>query len=636
MLLFIFLICVTLNDLSFSEAESLAYSTGDTALLSEISPYWGYDDRAVFLQKYNNVYNDLQEIDHIFQIIGQSEEFSEEEFILWERVEIENFSDHDKIKISALLYVSCSETAVELGQVFFDKSRTNLTNYSLSGFFLTNEQYFEPLELQEISIFNSYQYDLCGFTLIKPVLPQINSPSLINLSYTLSTFRTMWGDDFIYYLPLLNTVKTDTLEISIISDKNFEWTILDYSGEFIKYDNNNNLKLIFTDLPAFTGNSEEQNDPNLVISSFNDLNEIGEKSRIFFEIDDTSEILISKAVELTYALSKEEAAKRIYDFVSNDISYIALEWGWKGYYPSQPSLTLKNGYGDCKDKVILLLTLFHLADINAWPVLLGTRETEDIITDPPAVFFNHVIATVEINGDTVFCDPAYSYYPFGYLPPQDRRRRGLIIYENNHKYITIPSNVYKTGHIRRIEGSVNDRGLADITVVDSIYGYISTFYTVNLLEKGTEIVSTWFLEKLPGWNITSIWSNILDNRDVLIGGRFFKKITDDSTTAIFLSLLNIDLPQLQDIWTQGPLVFNVSMNLEIPDGFIIIIPENHSIQNEMISADFTYSFSSNTLKIDENVEIISDKIISDRNLYLYNSFLISNLSRRPFIIKILE
>ncbi len=636
MLLFIFLISVTLNDLSLSEAESLAYSTGDTTLLSEVSPYWGYYDRAVFLQRYDKVYNDLQDNNNLFQIIGQSDGFSEEEFILWERVEIEKFSDNDKIRISALLYVTCSETAEELSQVFFDKSRTNLTNYSLSGFFLTNKQNFEPLELQEISIFNSSHYDLCGFTLIKPVLPQINSPSLINLSYELSTFRTMWGNDFIYYLPLLNTVKTETLEISIISDNNFQWTLLDYPGAFTEYENKYSLELIFTELPAITGNSPEQNDPNLVISSFNDLNEIGEKSRIFFETDDTSEILISKVVELTYALSKEEAAKRIYDFVSNEISYIALEWGWKGYYPSQPSLTLKNGYGDCKDKVILLITLFHLADIQAWAVLLGTRETEDIIADPPAVFFNHVIAAVEINGDTVFCDPAYSYYPFGYLPLHDRSRGGLIIYENNHKYVTTPSNVYKTGHIRIIEGSVNNRGLAEITVVDSIYGYISPFYTDNLLEKGTEIASTWFLEKLPGWNITGIWSNILDNRDVLIGGRFFKKITDNSITVVFLPLLNIDLPALQNIWTQGPLVFNVSLNLEIPDGFILIIPENHSIQNEMISADFIYSFSSNTLKIDENVEILSDKIISDRNLYLYNSFLISNLSRRPIIIKILE
>jgi hypothetical protein len=89
----------------------------------------------------------------------------------------------------------------------------------------------------------------------------------------------------------------------------------------------------------------------------------------------------------------EERWRKLFDFVANEIRYLGLEHGSNAVVPRAPSLTLKRRYGDCKDKVSLLLALARKAGIDAYAALASTERFDVAQLQMPSTsYFNHMIA----------------------------------------------------------------------------------------------------------------------------------------------------------------------------------------------------------------------------------------------------
>lgn len=109
------------------------------------------------------------------------------------------------------------------------------------------------------------------------------------------------------------------------------------------------------------------------------------------------------------------------DFVRRDIRSIAVELGEGWYLPAPPSTVLARGWGDCKDKALLLSRLLETAGVEAYPALIdsGTSTSFDPAF-PRLSAFDHVIVAVaerSLDGGRderwLFLDPT--------LPPSDGR-----------------------------------------------------------------------------------------------------------------------------------------------------------------------------------------------------------------------
>jgi transglutaminase-like putative cysteine protease len=86
------------------------------------------------------------------------------------------------------------------------------------------------------------------------------------------------------------------------------------------------------------------------------------------------------------------AARAVYDWVAGNIRYVAVYLDPNdGWVPHAAADVLKNGYGDCKDHVVLMQALLAALDIRAIPALIdqGTRTTDLPLAVPQ---FNHVVA----------------------------------------------------------------------------------------------------------------------------------------------------------------------------------------------------------------------------------------------------
>jgi len=133
-----------------------------------------------------------------------------------------------------------------------------------------------------------------------------------------------------------------------------------------------------------------------------------------------------------------EKAKKIYEYVSRNIRYVAVEYGESGHEPHKAAEVFLNRYGDCKDQAVLLTALFRAAGLEGMPVLIPTREAYDVLQNFPSVNFNHAIAAVRIDDEIIFCDPTSETTAFKDLPAGDQDRTVLVFFPDGYKLMRTP------------------------------------------------------------------------------------------------------------------------------------------------------------------------------------------------------
>jgi transglutaminase-like putative cysteine protease len=106
--------------------------------------------------------------------------------------------------------------------------------------------------------------------------------------------------------------------------------------------------------------------------------------------------------------SKDEQIAAALQFTQDKVRYLGIEIGQNSHVPTPPAETLKNRYGDCKDKTVLLLTLLKELGITAYPALVNTEVKLDKLL-PSINAFDHVLVYAEINNKSYWLDPTRSF-----------------------------------------------------------------------------------------------------------------------------------------------------------------------------------------------------------------------------------
>lgn len=114
---------------------------------------------------------------------------------------------------------------------------------------------------------------------------------------------------------------------------------------------------------------------------------------------DPSPEIVAKTHELTDGVSGfYERLSRVTDYVQRNIRYFVIERGIGGHQAHPASDIFRYRYGDCKDKTTLLISMLHVAGIQAYYVPVDHRRG---FVDPelPSAFGDHMITAVEIPSD---------------------------------------------------------------------------------------------------------------------------------------------------------------------------------------------------------------------------------------------
>jgi tetratricopeptide (TPR) repeat protein/transglutaminase-like putative cysteine protease len=136
---------------------------------------------------------------------------------------------------------------------------------------------------------------------------------------------------------------------------------------------------------------------------------------------------------------KDEAAKvrAIYDYVVQETRYVALEFGIHGYKPYRCAQIFARGFGDCKDKATLIVTMLGALGIKATPVIVRTANKGDIEPSPASLApFDHMIAYVP--SLDLYLDGTAEYTGSLELPAMDRGAMALQVNEGAARLVHLP------------------------------------------------------------------------------------------------------------------------------------------------------------------------------------------------------
>ena len=121
------------------------------------------------------------------------------------------------------------------------------------------------------------------------------------------------------------------------------------------------------------------------------------------------------ADEITAGMTDaKEQAQALYNWVSQEIRYVAIFLGAGGVVPNPADQIIHNRYGDCKDKTTLLIALLAAKGINASTAMVNSGGAYQIPRLGSVSPFNHVIAYIP-QWD-LYLDPTAELAPFGTLP----------------------------------------------------------------------------------------------------------------------------------------------------------------------------------------------------------------------------
>ena len=140
-------------------------------------------------------------------------------------------------------------------------------------------------------------------------------------------------------------------------------------------------------------------------SDWADWSEVARWADGLFTVPPADERFQAQAAHFA-ALPENERAQAIVRFVQDDVRYVGVEIGENSHRPHSPAWVLERGFGDCKDKSLLLVSLLRASGMKAWPALVHATAGQRLprLSPSPAVF-NHAIVQVELPGGVRFIDP---------------------------------------------------------------------------------------------------------------------------------------------------------------------------------------------------------------------------------------
>jgi hypothetical protein len=103
----------------------------------------------------------------------------------------------------------------------------------------------------------------------------------------------------------------------------------------------------------------------------------------------------------------------LYNWVSHNIRYVGVYVGAGGFVPHDVQSILDNRYGDCKDHVVILESLFRAVGIDSSPALVNSGDSYLLHKLPLTSPFNHVITYLPKY--KLFLDSTNDFAPFGIL-----------------------------------------------------------------------------------------------------------------------------------------------------------------------------------------------------------------------------
>lgn len=169
-----------------------------------------------------------------------------------------------------------------------------------------------------------------------------------------------------------------------------------------------------------------------------------------FELTDDVKAKVNELVKDCKNL-KEKIAK-IYYFCQQEIRYISIKSNLASNQVGHPAdETLKNKYGDCTDKGMLLAVMLKHIGVEAYPVLILTNNAGKAVREIGIFDSNHCITEVHLDGRVFYLDATATDFRYPYFRSDDHDTDALnMMLGTKNKVPLPPPEDNSTSSVRKI------------------------------------------------------------------------------------------------------------------------------------------------------------------------------------------
>jgi hypothetical protein len=256
------------------------------------------------------------------------------------------------------------------------------------------------------------------------ILDDIRKDDLIDFAYTLTGNNPIFDDEKFLFFPLesLNPLDFYSLRIIYQADKDYSYecegcdsliSIIDTGGyRQIEYQKKNVRGIKYEDNMV----TWEMPYKYFILSSMKSWRDVNAWAMKVFALNKEPDLDEVFDEVLTGDESTETKINKLIDYVQDDIRYMGIESGIGSIKPFPPEQVVKQRFGDCKDKSLLLVSLLKQTGVpNAYPVLINT-DLHNTIEEffPSNQCFTHCIVAFEYDNNFYWVDPTLTLQGGGF------------------------------------------------------------------------------------------------------------------------------------------------------------------------------------------------------------------------------
>ena len=262
----------------------------------------------------------------------------------------------------------------------------------------------------------SYIYD--GTLSATNNLSDIRRGDIIDFSYTITGMNPIHGNRFSTVAMLNDFVPYGKVNVTMLSKTPLKIQLKNTSRKFKESRANGMRKYQYTrsNIDAL---DFEENTPLWVIwsetafiSDYKSWKEVASWGANIFKVQQPASSELKAEINRIKSSHSYEGPRitEVLNFVQDEIRYLGLESGIGAYKPFMPNKVLKQRFGDCKDKSLLMVYMLRKMDIEAYPVLVNTslKSTVKELIPSPKYFDHCIVKVIDRNGKGRWYDPTIS------------------------------------------------------------------------------------------------------------------------------------------------------------------------------------------------------------------------------------
>ena len=197
------------------------------------------------------------------------------------------------------------------------------------------------------------------------------------------------------------------------------------------------------------------------------------------------------------AKSDREKVLLLYKWMQSRSRYVSIQLGIGGWQTIDATTVANKGYGDCKALTNFMIASLKQAGITAHAALIKAGDEPEMNLDFPSSQFNHVIACVVLQKDTMWLECTSQTTVANFMGSFTGNRQALLVMPEGGKlvkthYYDSPQNI----RYRNVKVKIEANGNGHLQV-KTVYGGLQQETRENLLHKyNQEEQRKWLLSHL--------------------------------------------------------------------------------------------------------------------------------------------